>query len=91
MVSWVLSLWKTTKQAERFDTQITYDTINSVDLQTRPFKLVGEIEEYTCDALIIATGATARYLGLESEENSWAKVYLLVLLVMAFLQNKMSQ
>lgn len=73
MVSWVLSLWKTTKQAERFDTQITYDTINSVDLQTRPFKLVGEIEEYTCDALIIATGATARYLGLESEEKFMGK------------------
>ncbi|AJI57270.1 thioredoxin-disulfide reductase [Francisella philomiragia] len=64
---------KLQKQAERFDTQITYDTINSVDLQTRPFKLVGEIEEYTCDALIIATGATARYLGLESEEKFMGK------------------
>ena len=64
---------KLQKQAERFDTQVTYDTINSVDLQTRPLKLVGEIEEYTCDALIIATGATARYLGLESEEKFMGK------------------
>ncbi|NIY58336.1 thioredoxin-disulfide reductase, partial [Francisella orientalis] len=64
---------KLQKQAERFDTQITYDTINSVDLQTRPFKLVGEIEEYSCDALIIVTGATARYLGLESEEKFMGK------------------
>lgn len=61
------------KQAERFDTQIVYDTINSVDLQTRPFKLVGELEEYTCDALIISTGATAKYLGLESEEKFMGK------------------
>ncbi|AIT09150.1 thioredoxin reductase [Candidatus Francisella endociliophora] len=64
---------KLQKQAERFDTQIAYDTINSVDLQTRPFKLIGELEEYTCDALIISTGATARYLGLESEEKFMGK------------------
>ncbi|WP_239384510.1 FAD-dependent oxidoreductase, partial [Delftia tsuruhatensis] len=43
---------KLQKQAERFDTQIVYDTINAVDLQNKPFKLVGEVEQYTCDALI---------------------------------------
>ena len=64
---------KLQKQAERFDTQITYDTINSVDLQARPFKLTGEVDEYTCDALIISTGATAKYLGLESEEKFMGK------------------
>ena len=64
---------KLQKQAERFDTQIVYDTINSVELTDRPFKLVGEIEEYTCDALIISTGATAKYLGLESEEKFMGK------------------
>lgn len=64
---------KLQKQAERFDTQIVYDTINAVDLQNKPFKLVGEVEQYTCDALIIATGATAKYLGLESEEKFMGK------------------
>ena len=53
--------------AERFGTDIVYDHINEVDLKTRPFVLKGDMEEYTCDALIIATGATAQYLGLESE------------------------
>ena len=53
--------------AERFGTEIVYDHINEVDLNTRPFVLKGDMEEYTCDALIIATGATAQYLGLESE------------------------
>ncbi|WP_394671050.1 thioredoxin-disulfide reductase [uncultured Acinetobacter sp.] len=53
--------------AERFGTDIVYDHINEVDLNTRPFVLKGDMEEYTCDALIIATGATAQYLGLESE------------------------
>lgn len=53
--------------AERFGTYIVYDHINEVDLNTRPFVLKGDMEEYTCDALIIATGATAQYLGLESE------------------------
>lgn len=53
--------------AERFGTEIVYDHINEVDLETRPFVLKGDMEEYTCDALIIATGATAQYLGLESE------------------------
>jgi len=54
--------------AERFNTEIIFEYINKVDLQTRPFKLTGDSGEYTCDALIIATGASAQYLGLESEE-----------------------
>ncbi len=57
------------KHAERFDTQIVYDHINSVDLKTRPFKLTGDEGEYSCDALIITTGASAKYLGLESEQT----------------------
>ena len=55
--------------AERFGTEILYDHINEVDLQVRPFVLKGDMDEYTCDALIIATGATAQYLGLESEQT----------------------
>lgn len=55
--------------AERFGTELVYDHINEVDLNVRPFVLKGDIEEYTCDALIIATGATAQYLGLESEQK----------------------
>ena len=51
--------------AERFGTNIVYDHINEVDLSVRPFVLKGDMEELTCDALIIATGATAQYLGLE--------------------------
>jgi thioredoxin reductase (NADPH) len=54
--------------AERFNTQIVNDHINKVDLSQRPFKLEGDASKYTCDALIIATGATAKYLGLDSEE-----------------------
>ncbi|MCF7220337.1 thioredoxin-disulfide reductase [Marilutibacter chinensis] len=54
--------------AERFDTEVVFDHIHTADLSERPFKLVGDNGEYTCDALIIATGATAKYLGLESEE-----------------------
>ncbi|WP_145542703.1 thioredoxin-disulfide reductase [Yersinia frederiksenii] len=54
--------------AEKFDTEIVFDHINKVDLQNRPFRLFGDGAEYTCDALIIATGASARYLGMESEE-----------------------
>lgn len=54
--------------AERFGTEVVYDHINQIDLQQRPFRLVGDEGEYTCDALIIATGATAQYLGLPSEE-----------------------
>ena len=53
--------------AERFGTEIIYDHINEVDLSVRPFVLKGDMDEFTCDALIIATGATAQYLGLESE------------------------
>lgn len=55
-------------QAERFGTQIVWDHINSSDLSARPFKLSGDEAEYTCDALIIATGASAMYLGLPSEQ-----------------------
>ncbi|MDY6797222.1 MAG: thioredoxin-disulfide reductase [Pseudomonadota bacterium] len=57
------------KHAERFDTNVVYDTINEADLSHRPFRLKGDSGEYTCDALIIATGASAMYLGLESEEK----------------------
>jgi thioredoxin reductase (NADPH) len=53
--------------AERFDTQIVFDHINAVDFSKRPFTLKGDSGEYTCDALIIATGASAKYLGLDSE------------------------
>lgn len=56
------------KHAEKFDTEILFDHINEVTLTERPFRLKGDNGEYTCDALIIATGASARYLGLESEE-----------------------
>lgn len=56
------------QHAERFNTQMIYDTIVSTDLAQRPFKLQGDSACYTCDALIIATGASARYLGLDSEE-----------------------
>jgi thioredoxin reductase (NADPH) len=56
------------KHAERFDTNILFDSIIETNLTKRPFYLRGENQEYTCDALIIATGASARYLGLESEE-----------------------
>ena len=57
------------KHAERFNTEIVFDHINAVDLKQRPFHLQGDNGEYTCDALIIATGASAKYLGLESEEK----------------------
>src|ERR1700760_1934597 len=57
------------RHAERFSTQIVNDHIQSVDLSSRPFKLRGDTHHYTCDALIIATGASARYLGLPSEEK----------------------
>ncbi len=55
--------------AERFGTELVYDHINQVDLQNRPFTLTGDNGTYACDALIIATGATAQYLGLESEQK----------------------
>lgn len=56
------------KHAERFDTNIIFDHINEVDLKNRPFTLKGDSATYTCDALIICTGASAKYLGLNSEE-----------------------
>jgi len=57
------------KHAERFDTEIVYDHIHTAKLQQRPFELIGDSGTYTCDALIIATGASAQYLGLPSEET----------------------
>ena len=56
------------EHAERFKTNIVFDHINKVDLSKRPFTLTGDSGSYTCDALIIATGASAKYLGLPSEE-----------------------
>jgi thioredoxin reductase (NADPH) len=56
------------KHAERFNTEVVFDHINRVDLSRRPFVLVGDSAQYTCDALIIATGASAKYLGLPSEQ-----------------------
>jgi thioredoxin reductase (NADPH) len=56
------------KHATRFDTEIIFDYISEVDFSQRPLRLKGDSAEYTCDALIIATGASAMYLGLESEE-----------------------
>ena len=54
--------------AERFGTRLIYDQVTAVELGKRPFRLIGETGEYSCDALIIATGASAKYLGLPSEE-----------------------
>jgi thioredoxin reductase (NADPH) len=56
------------EHAERFNTKIVFDQINQVDFSQRPFTLVGDNGRYSCDALIIATGASAKYLGLASEE-----------------------
>jgi len=56
------------KHAEKFETEIIFDHINAVDLSNRPFQLSGDSATYTCDALIICTGASAKYLGLPSEE-----------------------
>ncbi|MDF2940797.1 MAG: trxB [Gammaproteobacteria bacterium] len=61
------------KHAERFNTQFIYDHINKVDLKNRPFVLFGDSGEYTCDALIICTGASAKYLGLDSEKAFMGK------------------
>jgi thioredoxin reductase (NADPH) len=55
------------KHAERFDTEVIFDHINAVDLSKKPYTLTGDSAVFTCDALIIATGASAQYLGLESE------------------------
>ena len=57
------------KHAERFDTKIVFDHVNAVDLSKRPFTLTGDSGSYTCDALVIATGASAKYLGLPSEQT----------------------
>jgi len=57
------------RHAERFGTEIVFDHIHTTDLSQRPFRLIGDAGEYTADALIIATGASAKYLGMESEEN----------------------
>lgn len=56
------------QHAERFDTKVIFDHIHTVDVQNRPFTLTGDMGTYTCDALIICTGASAQYLGLDSEE-----------------------
>jgi len=56
------------KHAERFETELVFDHITKLDLSKRPFTLTGDSSSYTCDALIISTGASARYLGLPSEE-----------------------
>ena len=61
------------KHAERFETEVVFDHIHTVRLQERPLRLQGDAGEYTCDALIIATGASARYLGLESEKRFMGK------------------
>jgi thioredoxin reductase (NADPH) len=61
------------KHAERFETELIFDHINSVDLRKHPFALTGDNGHYTCDALIIATGASARYLGLPSEQTFMGK------------------
>lgn len=57
------------QHAERFETRMVFDQIHQVDLNTRPFRLRGDSGAYTCDALIVATGATAQYLGLASEDK----------------------
>ncbi|RTE67713.1 thioredoxin-disulfide reductase [Amphritea opalescens] len=59
--------------AERFDTKVIFDHISETDLQNRPFRLKGDMAEYTCDALIICTGASAQYIGLPSEEAFMGK------------------
>jgi thioredoxin reductase (NADPH) len=61
------------KHAQRFDTEVVFDHINTVKLGERPLRLMGDQATYTCDALIIATGASARYLGIPSEEKFMGK------------------
>ena len=61
------------QHAEKFETEIVFDHINKADLTQRPFRLTGDAGEYTCDALIIATGASAKYLGMESEQAFMGK------------------
>ena len=61
------------RHAERFQTEVHFDHIKSVDLSKRPFHLVGDTGEFTCDALIISTGASAKYLGIPSETHFQGK------------------
>jgi thioredoxin reductase (NADPH) len=61
------------KHAERFETEIVFDHINAVKFGERPLRLIGDSAEYTCDALVIATGASARYLGIPSEQTYMGK------------------
>ncbi|MCA3214521.1 MAG: thioredoxin-disulfide reductase [Burkholderiales bacterium] len=61
------------KHAQRFDTQVVFDHIHTVQLAQRPFRLVGDASQYTADALIVATGASAKYLGLPSEQAFMGK------------------
>src|SRR3546814_6015668 len=61
------------QHAERFNTEIIFDHIHTTKLNEKPMRLVGDMCEYTCDALIIATGASAQYLGLPSEETFMGK------------------
>jgi thioredoxin reductase (NADPH) len=59
--------------AERFETEVVFDQVHTADLSRRPFRLVGDSGEYTADALVIATGASAKYLGIESEQKYMGK------------------
>jgi thioredoxin reductase (NADPH) len=61
------------KHAERFETEVVFDHIHTVHLSERPFRLEGDTSQYTCDALVVATGASARYLGLPSEQRFMGK------------------
>jgi len=67
--NWPALMERMRRHAERFNTEIVFDTINRAELRQHPFRLFGDNGEYTCDALIIATGASAKYLGLPSEET----------------------
>ena len=61
------------QHAERFETKIVFDHINQADLSARPFRLAGDAGTYSCDALVVATGASAKYLGLPSEQSFMGK------------------
>ena len=63
------------RHAERFDTEIIFDHIHTAELNNKPFRLSGDSGVYTCDSLIIATGASAKYLGLPSEEAFKGKAF----------------
>ena len=66
-VQWPEVMQRLLAKAERFKTEIVFDHINAVDFSRRPFTLKGDSGEYTCDALLLATGASAKYLGLPPE------------------------